>query len=179
MLARVLSQQPGVPQQAFLPTVCPPSLSAARRTADPRSPPIAPEPADLRAPPSAPECPRAPPSAPEPADPCRSPSAPRSSTPPEPARACRSPSAPSVVVGAWYQYKRCAGRAHAQLVPHRVPLPICLAAHSAVALTGRSLTFQRRRRIPESSGQDPPLCSRRTRSRHACTPSDSFGTRWA
>ena len=47
------------------------------------------------------------------------------------------------------------------------------------SLTGRSLTFQRRRRIPESSGQDPPLCSRRTRSRHACTPSDSFGTRWA
>ena len=153
----------------------------------PRSPPIvAPSPADprviperARAPPS-PADPRAPPIAPDRrSEPCRSPSAPRSSTPPEPARACRSPSAPSVVVGAWYQYKRCAGRAHAQLVPHRVPLPICLAAHSAVALTGRSLTFQRRRRIPESSGQDPPLCSRRTRSRHACTPSDSFGTRWA
>ena len=48
-----------------------------------------------------------------------------------------------------------------------------------LTLTGRAWTFQRRRRRTESSGRHPPSYSRRTRSRHACTPSDSFGTRWA
>ena len=162
------------------PRVIPERARAPPSPADPRAPPIAP---DRRSEPcrspSAPDRPRSSLRAPEP---CRSPSAPAGRaprpSPPEPADPLarrQSSSAPRMS----YQYTRCAGRAHAQLEHHRIPLPICLQAHSAVALTGRSLTFQRRRRIPESSGQDPPLCSRRTRSRHACTPSDSFGTRWA
>jgi hypothetical protein len=125
---------PSAPERPRAPPSAP---EPCRSPSAPRAPPIvAPSPADPRSSLRAPERPRAPPNAPEP---CRSPSAPRLSTPPEPARACRSPSAPSAVVGgASYQYTRCAGRAHAQLVHHRTPLPLCLAAHSAVALTHRT-----------------------------------------
>ena len=127
-----------------------------------------------------PERPRAPEPAPDPPpEPCLcSPSAPRPSTPPEPtARACPAPSAPPVVVGALVTVHKVHARARAVVHHHRILSPP--SSGRFLTLTGRAWTFQRRRRRTESSGRHPPSYSRRTRSRHACTPSDSFGTRWA
>ena len=99
----------------------------------PRSPPSLPISERPRVPPSAPERPRSPPSLPIP----ERPRAPRALPIPErpqveqPARARPSLPIPERavsrcqrLVSVHNQYTRCAGRAHAQLVHHRIPLPL-------------------------------------------------------
>ena len=200
----ITSRAPSAPEPCRSPstTRAPPSPADTPIAPDrPRSPPSAPDrprappsPADPRAPPSAPDRRSEPPSAPDrPRSPPSAPERPRALPIPEcpqvehPARARPSLPIPERAISSRRRRLVCRistrGARGARTRSSYIiapPFPFVLRPIPPwPSLTGRSLTFQRRRRIPESSGQDPPLCSRRTRSRHACTPSDSFGTRWA